>query len=123
MATDPALVINAEPGERARIRGVLRDVLPLDERAAGLKNDAVQIGTASPMPLEKIKAPALAISLEDDRFGTIVAAREIAKRIEGAKLVTFSSGGHLWAEHNEEMFKGVNTFLTEAVSSPEAQTA
>jgi len=117
LATDPALVRNAGPSERARIRGVLRDVLPLDERAAGLKNDAVQIGGGSPIPFEKIKAPTLAISLEDDRFGTFAAARQIAKRIEGAKLVTFPSGGHLWAGHNEDIFKAVNAFLTEAVSA------
>jgi pimeloyl-ACP methyl ester carboxylesterase len=114
LATDPALVRSAEPSERARARGILRNILPVSERANGLLNDAKLSGDPTPMPLETIRVPTLALSLEDDRFQTLAAARHIAATVPGAKLVTYPTGGHIWIGHNRELFAEVGRFLSQS---------
>jgi len=112
LATDPKLVKAAEASERRRVRSILRNILPVSERAQGLLNDAKLAYTPAPMPLERIRAPTLALSLEDDRFQTLAAARHIAETVPGAKLVSFPSGGHVWVGRNAEVFAEVDRFLS-----------
>lgn len=112
LATDPALVKAAAPDERARVRAILRNILPVSGRANGLINDARLAYNPAPMPLEAIRAPTLALSLEDDRFQTLDAARHIAARAPGAKLVSYPSGGHVWVGRNGEVFADVERFLS-----------
>jgi len=112
LATDPRLVKAAEASERKRVRSILRNILPVSERAQGLLNDAKLAYTPTPMPLERIRAPTLALSLEDDRFQTLAAARHIASTVPGAKLVSFPSGGHVWVGRNAEVFVEVDGFLS-----------
>ena len=102
----------AEASERKRVRSILRNILPVSERAQGLLNDAKLAYTPTPMPLERIRAPTLALSLEDDRFQTLAAARHIASTVPGAKLVSFPSGGHVWVGRNAEVFVEVDGFLS-----------
>jgi 2-hydroxy-6-oxonona-2,4-dienedioate hydrolase len=113
LATDPALVRNAEQGERARVRAILRNILPVSDRARGLLNDARQTGNPTAMALAAIRAPTLALSLEDDRFATFAAARHIAASVSGARLVVFPTGGHVWVGRNQEVFAEVDRFLSE----------
>lgn len=112
LATDPALVRQATPEEQERVRTILHDILPVSARANGLLNDARLSGTPKPMELEAIKAPTLAISLEDDRFETLAAARHIARTVTGAKLVTYPTGGHVFVGRDRELFQEVDTFLS-----------
>ncbi len=63
LATDPALVKGAAPNERARVRSILRHILPVSERANGLINDARLAYNPAPIPIESITAPTLAMSL------------------------------------------------------------
>jgi 2-hydroxy-6-oxonona-2,4-dienedioate hydrolase len=112
LATDPKLVSNVEPGERARVRAILRDILPVSDRAAGLLNDARLAYNPAPMRLDLIRAPTLALSLEDDRFQTLAAARHIAATVPGAALATFPTGGHVWVGRNGEVFAKVDDFLS-----------
>jgi pimeloyl-ACP methyl ester carboxylesterase len=114
LATDPDLVRRAAPEERARVRAILRNILPVSDRARGLLNDARLAADPAPMALETIRAPALALSLEDDRFQTLAAARHIAATIPGAELVSFARGGHVWVGHDEEVFTVVGDFLSRA---------
>ncbi len=90
LATDPALVRKAaSPEEQARVRNILREILPVSARSKGLLNDGLQAGTPPEQKIETIKAPTLAISMEDDRFGTADAARHIAATVPGAELVIY----------------------------------
>lgn len=114
LATDPALVKRAEPAERARVRAILGNILPVSERARGLANDAQLAYTPAPMPLHRIRAPTLALSLADDRFETLAAARHIAATVPGARLVAFDTGGHVWAGRNQEVFAVVDRFLAQS---------
>lgn len=112
LATEPALVAQASPDEQARVRAILHNILPVSARAQGLLNDARLAGDPTAMPLERISAPTLAVSLEDDRFETLAAARHIAASVPGATLVTYPSGGHVWVGRNLAVFTEVGRFLS-----------
>jgi pimeloyl-ACP methyl ester carboxylesterase len=118
LATDPKLVRSAAPGERARVRSILKNILPVSARARGLLNDARLAYDPAPMDLERIAAPTLALSLEDDKFQTAAAARHIAASVAGAELVVFPSGGHIWVGRNIEVFDAVDSFLRRAAPQP-----
>jgi 2-hydroxy-6-oxonona-2,4-dienedioate hydrolase len=49
--------------------------------------------------------------VQDDRFGTHAAARHIAATVPGARLLSFATGGHIWAGHDAELFARVDEFL------------
>ena len=111
LATDPEVVERADATEQARVRRILWEIFPVSARANGLLNDAKLAGTPAEQPLARITAPTLAISLEDDRFGTFEAAKHIAASVRGARLVTWPQGGHVWVGHDAQMFAEIDTFL------------
>ena len=115
LATDPALVAAASPAEKARAERIIRDILPVSMRARGLLNDAVLAGNPAKQDLTRIVAPTLAISLQDDRFGTYDAALHIVDQVPGARLVSWPAGGHIWVGHDEELFAEIDAFLKSAV--------
>ncbi len=110
-ATAPELVQAAKPDEQARVRRMLDDILPVSARRAGLLNDAAVIGSLPRYPLESIAAPALAISFEDDLFGTFEAARYTAEHIPGARFVGFPDGGHVGVGHHRAVLDQIDGFL------------
>jgi len=112
LATDIDVFRRASPDEQERARRLLWDILPVSRRANGLFNDARLAGRPSPMPLGLITAPTLTISVEDDRYGTFEAAQHIAAAVPGAQLVSYSSGGHVWLEHDAEVHAAIDSFLT-----------
>lgn len=111
LATDPALVAAADPAEQARVADILSGILPVSARAAGLLNDARQAGDPPSMALERIRAPTLAISLEDDHFLTADATRHIAATVPGARLIVHPTGGHVWVGRDEQIFGEIDSFL------------
>lgn len=111
LATDPALVAAASPEEQARAHAILWNILPVSARADGLLNDARLAGNPAPMALSTIRVPTLAISLEDDRFDTIAAARHIAAEVPGAKLAAWPTGGHIWIGHDDDITAEVDGFF------------
>jgi pimeloyl-ACP methyl ester carboxylesterase len=113
LATDPVLVHAASAAEQARVREILWSILPVSRRANGLLNDGRLAGNPVPMELSAIRAPTLAISLEDDLFLTADAARHIAQQVPGARLVIYPSGGHIWVGRNSELFGAIQDFLHE----------
>lgn len=116
LATDAAVVAAASAAEQARARRVLWNILPVSQRANGILNDAKLSSAPAPLPLERITAPTLAVSVEDDRFGTFEAAKHIAATVPGAQLLAFRSGGHIWAGHDADLFEGVQRFLEAQVA-------
>jgi pimeloyl-ACP methyl ester carboxylesterase len=113
LATDPALVDAASPAEQARVRAILHGLQPVSRRAQGILNDARWAGDPPLMPLDRIAAPTLAISAEDDRFGTAAAARHIAARVAGARALILPAGGHVWVGHDAEVWAAIDAFLRE----------
>jgi pimeloyl-ACP methyl ester carboxylesterase len=93
LATDPDIVKAAAPEEQLRVRRILREILPASARLQGLINDGRQAGTPIEQDLSHITVPTLAISAEDDRFGTAAAARQIAATVPGSELVIYPAAG------------------------------
>ena len=60
---------------------------------------------------ERITAPTLAVSVQDDRFGTYAAAQHLAATVPGARLLSWPTGGHVWVGHDAELFAEVDAFL------------
>jgi pimeloyl-ACP methyl ester carboxylesterase len=113
LATRPSLVRAADPAEQARARHILDAILPVSRRAEGLVNDARLAGNPAPMPLETITAPTLAVSYEDDGFGTAAAARYIAEHVPGGRVHIYPEGGHIGIGHDAESFALIDGFLKE----------
>jgi pimeloyl-ACP methyl ester carboxylesterase len=77
LGTDAAVVHAAETGEKARVQQVLDHLLPVSRRIAGMNFDIETAATHEPYPIRKIAGPVLAISTEDDWFGTASRAKYI----------------------------------------------
>ena len=111
LATAPSVVEQATAGERARVDGLLERILPVSARRLGLRNDARVTSSLPRYELERIEAPTLAISLEDDLFGTWEGARYSAQHVPDGRFVGFPTGGHLWVGHHEELMAEIGRFL------------
>ena len=112
LATDPALVAAATPDERRRVMKIIWDILPVSARSSGLLNDARLASNPAKMDIERITVPTLAISVEDDRFGTAAAARHLAATVPNAELVVYPTGGHVWVGHDAELFGEIDRFIS-----------
>jgi 2-hydroxy-6-oxonona-2,4-dienedioate hydrolase len=113
LATKPALIKAADPAEQARARHILETILPVSRRAEGLINDARLASDPAQMAIETITAPTLAVSYEDDGFGTAAAARYIGEHVPGARTHIFPDGGHIGIGHDAESFALIDGFLKE----------
>lgn len=111
LATDPSLLEKVDEAERRRVHEILEAILPVGDRAKGLLSDMRQAGNPAPMALERISAPTLAISLEDDLYLTADAARHIAASVTGARVIIYPDGGHVWVGRNREMFEAIDGFI------------
>lgn len=103
LGTAPEVIDAAGDAGRHRADAMLDAILPVSPRRPGLLNDARVVAGLQRYELERIAAPTLAISAADDLYGTCEAARDIAARVPGARLVVFPQGGHLCAGHGAEV--------------------
>jgi len=113
LATDPAVVAAASPAERQRALDTLWNILPLSDRSQGFLNDARFVSTPQAIPVEKITAPTLVASLEDDFYRTLAPARAIAAAIPGARLLTYATGGHAFIGREADLFAKVEAFISQ----------
>ncbi len=114
LATNPALPRSAPPDERARVLRILRHIMPVSHRRIGLLHDAQVVTGASPLSLEEVDTPALAISCEDDLFGTFANARHAAAQIPGGLFLGYSQGGHVLIGRQEDAVREIVAFIKEA---------
>ena len=111
LATPPQLVALASDSEQARVRSLMRQILPLSERQHGLLNDSAIAQALPRYELERITAPTLVISLPDDRYGTFESSRYTAVHIPSARFVSYPYGGHVWVGHHDQMMAEVLAFI------------
>ena len=111
LATSPEMLEAADASERDRAAHVLDMVLPISARRAGLLHDLNIVTSLSRFDLEKITAPTLIFSAEDDYFGTYEAGKYTAEQIPGARFVGFKDGGHLAVGHEKEVLEEILAFL------------
>ena len=63
------------------------------------------------------------ISVEDDRYGTFPGPQYTAERTRNARFIGFSTGGHRWLGHNEEVSTSVRDVLQDAVRNRSREPA
>ena len=117
LGTPPEVLRRASAEEQQRVAQVLDDILPVSARWQGLLNDAAVTMTLERYELEKISAPTIAFSVEDDLYGTYECARYTAAHIPNARFVGYATGGHLWVGHHQEVFAEVAAFVKSNAAS------
>lgn len=114
LGTPFAVAEHASPAERKRLDAMLTNILPVSRRLAGLLNDGAIVPSLRRFDLDRVEAPTLLMSVEDDRYGTFPGAKYTAGEIRNARFIGFRAGGHLWIGHNEELLSMVCDFLEDA---------
>jgi pimeloyl-ACP methyl ester carboxylesterase len=114
LGTPAAVLVEASQSEQERVAEVLGSILPLSQRAAGLRNDALIASSLTRYDLEAIRAPTLVVSVQDDLYGTFAAAQYTAQHIAGARFVGYEQGGHLWVGHHDELLEEISSVVSTA---------
>lgn len=97
----PEVVAAAPKAEQERVWRIVHSIQPLSKRVRGINLDSIP--DAAPPPLERITAPTLVVSAQDDLFNTLPAARFAATRIPNARLKVFDTGGHLLVGYQHDV--------------------
>jgi 2-hydroxy-6-oxonona-2,4-dienedioate hydrolase len=97
--------------DRNRAFGIVEDIMPIHARAKGMLKVAEQAGHPAKMDFSRLRMPLLAISAEDDRFGTAETARKIAAMVPQSELTILPDGGHIWLGHDEEVADRMQAFI------------
>ena len=113
LGTPPAVVEAGSPSDKARIAAVLRGILPISRRQVGLLLERQLTVARLSRPLESMSVPTLAMSAEDDLYGTYPNAQYIARHVLHCRLVAYRTGGHLWVGHHDELLATTLEFLHE----------
>lgn len=111
LATPPELVAAASAAERQRVHDLADRILPVSQRAAGLRDDTRLGKGLHPYALASIQAPTLVVSARDDGFGTYAPAEYTARQIAGARFLGFDNGGHLLVGHDQAVQDAVLSWL------------
>ncbi len=111
LATNPTLVANASREDQAYVTMMLEHILPVSPRRFGLFNEAKVMSSLERYPLERITAPTLAISAQDDFYETYETARYTAAQIPRARFLGYPTGGHLLVGHQQEVMAEIARFL------------
>lgn len=109
LGVPPELEAKAPKEERDRTTEIMRNILPLSDRVAGIAVDSST--EIAPWPLDRIAAPTLVISAKDDLFGTLPGARFTAAHIPGAELEVLNNGGHLMLGQRDRVNAIIGSFL------------
>jgi len=112
LGTDARVVGAATADETARLEQVLDHLLPMTPRTAGMAFDIRTATAPAPIALDRISCPVLAVSTEDDLYGTGLRARQIAADVQHGKVVIYPTGGHALVGHFDEALREVRGFLT-----------
>ncbi len=98
--------------EEAMIARLIDGFSPASRRVAGVANEASAIDPEARYEIERIGAPTLVLHARDDRLNQFAIGEDLARRVPGARLVAFDTGGHLLLGHQAEVREEVASFLT-----------
>jgi pimeloyl-ACP methyl ester carboxylesterase len=99
----PMKDVRAAPDDEQRqIFELLDLILPVSPRSRGLMHEGTIARGLTPLPLERISAPALIVSAENDGYRTYAGARYTAGRVPGARFIGYARGGHMLAGHRSD---------------------
>jgi pimeloyl-ACP methyl ester carboxylesterase len=117
----PTLVYrNATCEERRNVDQMLRIILPVSRRVAGIWNDSEIASHLTRYPLEEMRVPTLVLSAADDLYDTYESSRYTAEQIHGARFTGFPTGGHLLLGHEAEVRTEITRFVQEHVGAKSA---
>lgn len=102
---------SATKDERRSVDLMLRSILPISRRVAGIWNDSVVSSNLTRYQLEDIRVPALVISATDDLYGTHDSSLYTAEQIHDGRFIAFATGGHLLIGHQAEVRWQITSFL------------
>ena len=111
LATPISVYRTSDESERARALSIIKTIFPVSSKLDGLRNDAIIAAGLTQEALANILAPTLAISAEDDLYGTLAGAKYAAEHIPGARLIVYPTGGHAWLGHNNDVLVDVVAFF------------
>jgi 2-hydroxy-6-oxonona-2,4-dienedioate hydrolase len=120
LGTPVSVFRKATAEERRNVDEVLRAILPIHRRYAGIGNDAEVASSLVQGALETMRVPTLVISAADDLYDTYESGLHTAEQIRDARFVGFSSGGHLLLGHEGEVRSEIERFLREHVRATKA---
>ena len=113
LGTPVTVYRNATIEERRGVDQMLRTLLPVSRRVAGLLNEGEIAASLTRYPLEEMRVPTLVISAADDLYDTYESGLHTAEHIRDARFVGFSTGGHLLLGHEAEVRSEITSFLNE----------
>ncbi|PID70938.1 MAG: alpha/beta hydrolase [Flavobacteriales bacterium] len=95
---------------------VVKTMLPIDERKAGVKIDGEITNPDMAVnydyyDIEMIKVPTLIIQAKDDKLTKYDKFVDSVKRFKNSTLKIFDSGGHLLVGHDKEIRETVSNFI------------
>jgi hypothetical protein len=93
LGTPPNDVEKAGRDERARVSEFLSHIEPVSRRKKGLLNEAAIAQSLRRYDLESFAVPTLVFSVEDDLYKTYPGARYTAEHIQGARFLSYTTGG------------------------------
>jgi len=108
----PEIVAASSEAEQQRVMRIIGNIEPLSRRFHGANIDSYH-DDQRPL-LEKITAPTLIISAQDDLFNTLPAAEFAARTIPNAKLIVYPTGGHLLIGRGTEVRNAISRFLADS---------
>jgi len=109
--------------ERRGINQILRTILPISRRVAGIRNDSEVASNLTRYPLETMRVPTLVISAGDDLYDTYESGLHTAEQIRDARFTGYSTGGLLLLGHEAEVRSEIASFLQEHLGAPTATGA
>jgi 2-hydroxy-6-oxonona-2,4-dienedioate hydrolase len=114
LGVPPKVEAEATPEDRERVTRIIRGILPLSRRIAGLQVDSA--AKIKGWPLERIRVPTLVISAMDDLYGTLPGAGYTAERIPAAELMVLPSGGHLMIGQGDKVRGRIASFMARSAA-------
>jgi pimeloyl-ACP methyl ester carboxylesterase len=118
LATDPALLDCVPAAERQRAMTILNQIFPISRKVNGLRTDGFWAGIPTLTTYERIAAPTLILSCEDDLFGAAATARLLAERIRHTDMTIYPTGGHIWLGYDDEVAERIADFVRGTAAVP-----
>lgn len=115
VAVPASLVPTLGPADREALESAIDILFPVSDRHDGMLYDArSQGGAFGTFSIDRIAAPTLWISAEDDLYGTLRVARHAAGAIPGARLLSYRTGGHLLLGRSRDFWPQIDRFIRDS---------
>jgi pimeloyl-ACP methyl ester carboxylesterase len=101
-------------GEKRWVDSFFASMHPMRLRYAGIKHEGRLFWSKKPWPVEAITAPTILFHAQDDKLVDCAQSRATARRIPGARLIEFETGGHLLLGAHERIRRELSAFIADA---------